>query len=294
MPTMSHTTTLLGILGMLLLLGRPALARELLPLQPGPVGDDQDVQDREGPDRQDQDQVEPGQDKPEQDKPEQDKPEQDKPEEKKTPDGLFPGIEVDLVERRLILEGAIAVPRGLIELLACTAWGKTHESICSLTVQPQHLKAALLLLGLKEKPQVKTFGQRMALKGDRVVIYLEWERDGKKERHRAEKLIWDRSVGGPMEEVGWVFTGSRFLKVPVYVKDKEEPEEREVFMASETGSLVTTYHDPDSILDNPLEKGGDDTIYHANDRLLPPRGTPIRFIIEVAAEEKDEPEPKDE
>lgn len=210
---------------------------------------------------------------------------EENPPDKKPSDQVFPGIDIDLTERRLTLQGAIAIPRGLIELVACTPWGKTHESICTVDVEPQHFKAALLLLGLKDKPQVETFGEAKALEGDRVVIYLEWEKEGKKERHRAEGLVLDRSTGSPMEEVGWVFTGSRFLKLPVYLPDKEEPEEREVFMASEKGSLCTTYHDPDSILDNPLVKGGDDTIYYANEGLLPPRGTPIRFVVEVAEKE---------
>ena len=212
------------------------------------------------------------------------------------PKGLFPGIQVDLRGKRITVEGAIAIPRGLIELVACTRYGKTHESICALEVDPQHFKAAILLLGLKESPQVKRLGEAKPLTGDKVVITIEWEEGEETRSYRAEELIWDRSTKSPMEKVGWVFTGSRFLKVPYYTPDKEEPEEREVFMASEKGSLVTTYHDPDSILDNPLAKGGDDTIYHANDKLLPPRGTRIRFILEPAekrpegAEETEEVE----
>lgn len=215
-------------------------------------------------------------------------------EEKKPPKGLFPGIEVDLEGRRLTLEGAIAIPKGLIELVACTSWGKTHESICSLEVDPSHLKAALLMLGLEESPQVTKLGEPKALKGDRVIIYLEWEKDGKPVRHRVEKLIWDRTTGATMEEVGWVFTGSRFLKVPDYSPAGEEIGERELFMASETGSLVTTFHDPNAILDNPLLKGGDDTIYYANDKLLPPRGTPVRFIVEATEKKKEADPGKDE
>ncbi|MCZ6603056.1 MAG: YdjY domain-containing protein, partial [Planctomycetota bacterium] len=152
---------------------------------------------------------------------------------------------------------------------------------------------ALLLLGLKAKPQVNQLGERKALEGDRVKIFVVWEQDGMKKRYRAEKLIWDRSTDKPMENVGWIFTGSRFLKIPIYVADQEEPEVREVFMATEKGSLVTTFHDPDSILDNPLEMGGDDTVYYANDRLLPPRGTPIEFIIQADVTEKKDSEAVD-
>ena len=195
---------------------------------------------------------------------------------------VFPGIDLDLVARRITIKGAISIPRGLLELVACTPYGKTHESICSLDVNPQHFKAALILLGLEETPQVAKLGEGKALEGDRVYIFIEWESEGETKRYRAEELIWNRRTDAPMKKVGWTFTGSRFLKVPIYTLDKEDPEEREVFMASETGTLVTTYHDPDSILDNPLAMGGDDTIWYANDKLLPPRWTPVRFIVEPA------------
>jgi hypothetical protein len=68
-----------------------------------------------------------------------------------------------------------------------------------------------------------------------------------------------------MQLTDWVFSGSR-------MKDGR-------FMADIGKSLITTYHDPDSILDNPLPTGGDDETYRVNDKLVPQKGTPVTLTI---------------
>ena len=50
-----------------------------------------------------------------------------------------------------------------------------------------------------------------------------------------------------------------------------------------SGQMITTYHDPDAILDNPLAKGGDDTVYYADSEAVPRPGTPVVVRIEAAA-----------
>ena len=52
-----------------------------------------------------------------------------------------------------------------------------------------------------------------------------------------------------------------------------------MFMASIGQSYITTYHDPDTIIDNPLSTGGDDTLYEVNKDIVPPVGTPV--IVEL-------------
>jgi hypothetical protein len=68
-----------------------------------------------------------------------------------------------------------------------------------------------------------------------------------------------------MKHTTLVFSGSRFVNGR--------------FAAQEDGSLITTYHDPNTILDNPLETGGDDETYEANPVVTPPKDTPIKVTI---------------
>ena len=47
-------------------------------------------------------------------------------------------------------------------------------------------------------------------------------------------------------------------------------------------SVIATYRDSDAVLNNPLPTGGDDTIYKANERVVPPVGTPVTLVLRPA------------
>ena len=67
-----------------------------------------------------------------------------------------------------------------------------------------------------------------------------------------------------MRPLEWIFVGSQI--------------NGDTFMADVEGQLVTTYRDPLSLLDNPLElQSNDDTIYEVNPRLMPAIGTPVEI-----------------
>ena len=56
-----------------------------------------------------------------------------------------------------------------LEVLIATPRGKTHEALLVTDVDPQFIQTALLLIGLKPKPQIKHFGEVKAIKeGDKV------------------------------------------------------------------------------------------------------------------------------
>jgi hypothetical protein len=174
--------------------------------------------------------------------------------------------------------GKVCLQHGLIEVFACTPYGKVHEAVVTLDCRPQHLQAGLLLLGMNEKGgQVKVLGDAGALEGERAVVTVAWSEPGKDGRaveivKRAEELLLDETTGDTMEACGFVFTGSRFIKVGKH----------ETFASNASGQIITTFHDPDAILDNPLAKGSDDTIYYANSKVLPRSGTPILMRIAPA------------
>ncbi len=71
-----------------------------------------------------------------------------------------------------------------------------------------------------------------------------------------------------MKHIDWIFTGSRTANG--------------IFTAQAVGTLITTFHDPDAIIDNPLPEGADDMVYIVNAQVVPPKGTAIRMIITPA------------
>ncbi|HBP17636.1 MAG TPA: hypothetical protein DEA08_07575 [Planctomycetes bacterium] len=203
----------------------------------------------------------------------------------------FPNLRIFREEKRIEIDGYVNLNQcPTLEFMACTSRGKTHESLLRFECDPKHLHLALIMLGLEPTPQVSEQGEPIVLdKGERVVIEVAWwakhtpEHDDSAPepvdgvtRWRVEDLIYDQRTQTSMPKVGWVFTGSRMIKVPA-PPDWETL--KEVYAASYEGNIVATYHHPHVILDTPLAEGGDDTVYVPFTKRVPERGTPVTIHI---------------
>lgn len=175
-------------------------------------------------------------------------------------------------KREIYLSGKINMQKGMIELLACAPGGKTHESVLVLDVIPHDLQVSLLLLGLEFHGDLEYQGDPRQPKGDSVEIWVKWKNGNKERLVRGEDLVYDLESKNTMKRTLWVFTGSRVVD--------------NVFQADVEKSLITTYHDPFTILDNPLIAGGDDEVYQVNEKLVPPKGTPIEVILKAISKPK--------
>ncbi len=174
---------------------------------------------------------------------------------------------VDGNKHEVTLGGWVNMSEGMIELLACAPGGKQHESVLVFDVEPFHLQIALLLLGLQFGGTLQYQGDPATPCGDSVDIFVEWN-DPSTGEHvlvRGEDLVATVPSGRPMPHTEWIFAGSRVVNG--------------IFMAQSDKSLVTTYHDPNTILDNPLPEGADDTAYAVNSALVPAEGTKIKVTI---------------
>jgi hypothetical protein len=230
----------------------------------------------------------------------------------------FPGIRIFPKERRIECDAAFDIvdEAYFLEYLAVAPHGKLHESLFEIRCAPEKLQFGLLLLGLKEEPQVSFQGEGIALAGPRVAIEVEWAdpKTGEKRRSRVEDLLWEARLGHEMERTGFAFTGSRFLRrgggaapagthgppppAPKATAQEAGAPQKEVFAATSSGSVIALYHDPDAILDNPLLSGGDVPVLsptfklveivawiHGDERLrpiaskLPPHGTPATLHL---------------
>jgi hypothetical protein len=179
------------------------------------------------------------------------------------------GVKLDRKTSQIHVGGWVNMQKGLIEVLACTPEGKTHESALALECVPSALNAAFLALGYKPGRPVTYGTERYELpKGDPVWITVEWKTvAGETKRVRAEELVFDRSTESAMATMAWIYVGSQMLAGPEQAKP--------TFAADAIKSLITTYHDPTSIIENPLDVGQDDTLFFANEKVLPPQQTPV-------------------
>ncbi len=183
------------------------------------------------------------------------------------------GLRVNYTRKFIEIDSLVSLNRGLIELFACTPKGKAYESAVVLDCKPTHLMTGLFLLGLKKGSGGKFQGDTTAPKGSKVLVLVTWidPKTKKTRRYFAEDLVWNHRAKRPMKRTGWIFIGSRFVKNP--------NTGQEIFMASYTGTVIVTYHDPSAILDTPSDKGGDDTTFYANHMLMPKRGTKLKLLI---------------
>jgi hypothetical protein len=168
--------------------------------------------------------------------------------------------------------------KGLIEVFACAPEGKTHESVVALDCTPSAIHAGLIALGLKPGTPVE-MGAAAEYKppaGDKTLIRVRWkDSDGVEHTARAEDWIWNQPEKRPMPHVAWIFTGS-FMQ-PV----SDNPNEA-TYAANYVKSIVTTYHDASTIIENPLPEGRDDTVYYVNESVVPPVNTPVTVLFEPA------------
>jgi hypothetical protein len=201
-------------------------------------------------------------------------------------------------ERRVEVEGKICIQDGQIEYLAVLSGGKEHESILTFDCKGVDLNLALIGLGYKAAGPTKAADDPNILKGDPVVLFVEWaDQDGKPKRVRAEELLFNRGTKKPMRQTAWVFTGSDFARDPDTGKLFIDPEtKRTVFLADLARNLIAIYYDPVAIFNSPLDTANnplqDGTVpyYAVNKELCPKVGTAVKLVLEPAAKDALDPE----
>ncbi len=179
------------------------------------------------------------------------------------------GVRLDRAAAAIRVDGVVNMQKGLIEVFATTPAGKTHEAVVALECVPSALNAAFLALGYKPGKPVEYGVERYVMpEGEPVWITVEWTTEaGATKRVRAEDLVYDRSTEKALEPMAWIYIGSQMQPGP----DPSRP----LFAADAIKSLVTTYHDPTTIVENPMKTGDDDTLFFANEAATPPPRTPV-------------------
>jgi hypothetical protein len=176
-------------------------------------------------------------------------------------------VTVDTKRRTVTFPARVNLREGVLEVLICTEYGKTHESLLSTKAAPLHVNVALLLLGLEGGNAVKYQGDPTKPVGSPVEIWFAVKVEQGEKLVRAEDWVYNTHQKRPMLHTEWVYVGSVLT--------------RDGFMAQREGQIVTTFHDPFTLIDNPLPGGGDDTVYVPNTKEVPPSGTPVTVTIKA-------------
>ena len=191
-------------------------------------------------------------------------------------------------EKKLVLKGKISEAlgeydshlKGAVEYLVCGHNGKEYESIVVVDATAKEVHDALGKLGVAvgtppgydEEKDEPTPPQ-----GTEFLIYVEWEDGDKAKKVRAEELIFNVKTQKPMQQVAWVYSGSRV--VPDLDSDDEDAMIPQAFMSNDLVAL--RLFDASALFQNPLPESSEENIYKKNDALLPKLGTPVMLTIEV-------------
>jgi len=173
-----------------------------------------------------------------------------------------------------------------LEVLICTEYGKTHESLFRTTISPTYLNVAFRLLDCRGGKARAGVGDPDIPVGSAVEIEVKYtDEEGKTETIQPEAWIWNHKRQAPMRETHWTYTGSMFHMGR--------------FLAQTTGTIVNLYIDPSTLVELPIPEVEDDTVFGVYEEVVPPEGTKVEIIITALPEEPadaddDEKETADE
>lgn len=191
-------------------------------------------------------------------------------------------------EKKIVLKGQISKAlgeyddtlKGAVEYLVCAPTGKLYECIIAVDASAKDVYKAVEKLGVKpgtppgyddekDEPTPPT--------GTTFLLTVEWEKDGKKKKVRAEELIYNVKTKKPMPPVAWIYSGSRVIAD--LDSDDEDAVMPHAYMSDHIVALKQL--DGSALFQNPLPESVEENIYKKNDDLLPELGMPVKLIIEV-------------
>lgn len=180
---------------------------------------------------------------------------------------------VDPEAKRVVLGGVICLREGPLEMFACVAGTKEHESIVAVNSKAFVVHAALLAMGAEPGSPVEFRPKYKPATGTEVDVWVYW-RDEELKLHRARAQEWIRNMQtGKTLDTSWVFGGSGFWL--------DEMTGQKYYLADD-GDLICVSNFPSAMLDLPIEssQGNDALLFEANSELIPPLDSKVTIVLE--------------
>lgn len=158
---------------------------------------------------------------------------------------VLPGLVANRQERRvdILIESTGVTSGDATEFLVVyTESSHGYEALFWSHAKPSDIHRALEFIGLRAGGASNPAALRFWSKGARINAYVQFGRE--EEALPLEKLVYDRYEERPLEESGFIFTGSMMVTAPdnsgrsVYAADQYDPY-----------SIISAFNDPASVLD---------------------------------------------
>jgi len=197
---------------------------------------------------------------------------------------LVPDADVwfDVKNRQVVVSGHVCQRDALLEMFACPAGTKEHESIVGVKAKALFVHTALLAAGAKSGHPARWDRETKEYnpaKGTRVDIHVEWlDADGKRQRAKAQDWVRNAKTKKAMAH-HWVFGGSGF--------HFDETTKTKHYLA-DSGSLICVSNFPDAMLDLPIEssQSNEELLYTPFTERIPAQGTRVLLYLKPVLDEK--------
>ena len=164
-----------------------------------------------------------------------------------------------------------------LEYLATSPGGrKAYEALLELDASGSEFNLACILIGLERDPKLASSKPPDAANvvGQRVAMSVAWTQDGQRRQVTAAEALFNADARTKIESVEWVYTGS-FTSI-----------DGSRFAADFTGTLISFIKDPTGIIEAVSGVGIGPYGSMRGSAALPPEGSAIELIVEVAPVKK--------
>jgi hypothetical protein len=175
-------------------------------------------------------------------------------------------VRVDKQKRTIEFPAVVNMKEGLAEYFLVSTQGKVHESVLRTEVEPYQVHVAMLLLGGKGA-QTNFFAPDQPPAGDPITIEVSWKGLLSTKRVAAEEMVFDRAKNKAMSKGPWIYNGSFQFEG--------------MFVAQQTGSIISVIADPEALINNPRERRDDDDNWTVNSKAVPSVETLVTVTIRV-------------
>lgn len=179
---------------------------------------------------------------------------------------------VDTKNHRVFVDGYIALRDAPLEMFACPAGTKEHESIVGVLAKSSEVHAALLAVGAMPGTTVKFDPKYVAATGQRIRVWVLF-RDAAGEFKAADARNWIRKgTSDQALEMDWVFAGSTTWT---------DPADGVNYYQANSGEMICVSNFGTAMMDLPIESSdstGALQFWAFTDR-IPPDLTPVRLML---------------
>ncbi|MEM6692916.1 MAG: YdjY domain-containing protein [Planctomycetota bacterium] len=189
---------------------------------------------------------------------------------------------LDSENKRLIMDGYVCLTQGGLEMFACPAETKEHESVVAVLPKPSEVHTALLAMGIEPGSPVKFDPEFEPPMGPAMRAWVAYYEDEQFKVVDGRQWVKKSGVDDEVLEEDFVFGGS-------YVWT--DPADDRNYYSADAGDFICVSNFTTAMMDVPFASSTSESalVFEPNTKVLPPLGTPIRLFLQPVDSEVGKP-----